>query len=245
MKKLFMLAFSVVIGATGLSAQYFSTTQGTQLFYKSVVTGEEGEKSLKSTMISVETDANGVINARAEDVQTDSANPLLDVKTYRNYSYNPETDVTKIVFMTAEDFKDFVVSMISKGAAAAGQPLSEMDLADFTKSLTSKGSLEFDIDPKAAPDTKLPKSTLRLNAGMMSMRANLWEGKFLGTETVTVPAGTYDCIKISYSMVMSSPEGNEKRNITDWYAKGIGLVKSIETDKKGNVNSEDVLTEIK
>lgn len=245
MKKLFTLAFAVVIGVTGVSAQYFSTTQGAQLTYKGTVKGEESEKAIKSTMISVETDADGVITAREEDIQSDPSNPLLEVKTYRNYSYNPTTDITKMVLMTADDFKDLVITMLRQGAEAAGQPISEMDLADLAKSITTKGSLEFDVDPKAAPDTKLAKSTLRLNAGMMTMRANLWDGKILGTETLTVPAGTYDCIKISYSMVISGPNGNEKRNITDWYAKGVGLVKSIETDKKGNINSEDVLVSIK
>ena len=69
----------------------------------------------------------------------------------------------------------------------------------------------------------------------MTMSMNFWEGKNLGTESVTTEAGTFDCVKISYVQRTSSPGGNEKRNVTEWYAKGIGLVRSIDTDKKGNI----------
>ncbi|MDE6702578.1 MAG: DUF3108 domain-containing protein [Muribaculaceae bacterium] len=247
MKKVLLIALVAMIGVTASNAQYFSTVQGQQLNYKTNLLDnkDEAERATKSTMISVETAADGVITAREQDVQTDSSNPLLEVTTYRGYVYDPATDITKVIVMSAADFKEFVVSMISQGAAAAGQPVSEMALAELSNSLSSKGSLEFDLDPKAAPDTKLPKSNLRLSAGMDTMRANLWDGKFLGSETVTVPAGTFDCLKVSYTMVINGGEGVDKRFITDWYAKGVGLVKSVETDKKGNPTSEDVLISIK
>lgn len=247
MKKLFALAVAAFIGVTGISAQYFSTTQGQELNYKSInhEGKEDSEATIKSTMISVETATDGVITAREKDVQTDPANPLLEVTTYRGYVYNPETDITKVLVMSADDFKNFVLDMIRQGAAAAGQSISDMDFAELSKGITCKGSLEFDLDPQAAPETKLPKSNLRLSAGMNTMRANLWDGKFIGEETVTVPAGTYDCLKVSYTMVINGGEGAEKRFITEWYAKGVGLVKSAETDKKGNVKSEDVLVSIK
>lgn len=246
MKKLLSLAFAAMIGLTAAHAQYFSTTQGQVLNYKStdLKEAEEASRSIKSTMISVETAADGVITAREQDVQSDPSNPLLEVTTYRGYVYDPATDVTKVIVMSAADFKDFIVSMIRQGAEAAGQPVSEMDIAELSKSLNSKGSLEFDLDPKAAPETKLAKTNLRLSAGMMTMRANLWDGKFLGSESVTVPAGTFDCLKVSYTMVINGGEGTEKRFIIDWYAKGVGLVKSVETDKKGNPTSEDVLVSI-
>lgn len=245
MKKLFFVAFATVLGFMSASAQYFNTTKGAELIYRSVNLEDKAEKALKATIIDVTTAADGVITAREEDLQSDPANPLIEIKTFRSYSYNPATGVTKVVVMTADDFKDFVMSMIRQGMQAAGQHMSEMEFADLANNISAKGSLEYEIDPKAAPDTKLPKSTLRLNAGMMTMNANLWNGKIVGQESVTVPAGTYDCIKVSYSMVMSGPNGNNKQNITDWFAPGVGIVKSVETDKKGNVISEDVLLGIK
>ena len=236
---------ALMMACAAASAQFFSTTEGQELIYKSADLAEKTETAVKSTVLTVSTGEDGVISSRVEDLMSDPSNPLLEVKNYRNYSYNPETDITKVVVMSAEDFKDFVMSMIRQSADAAGQHLSEMDLNDLKKNISSKGNLEFEIDPKMAVDTKLPKSTLRLSAGAMTMRANLWEGKMLGTETVTGPAGTFDCVKLSYTLVITGPNGNDKRNITEWYAKGVGLVKTVDSDKKGNPVSEDVLLSIK
>jgi hypothetical protein len=58
----------------------------------------------------------------------------------------------------------------------------------------------------------------------------------IGTESVTVPAGTFDAIKIQASSTVEIlvPFGNEQvpmkysgTSIT-WYAPGVGFVKSIE-----------------
>lgn len=245
MKKILLSSLALVIACAAATAQYFSTTQGQVMIYKETDVKEETESAIKSTVISVDKADNGVITARIEDLQSDPSSPMMEVKTYRTFSYDSATGETKAIVMSAEDFKDFFLSMIRQSAEAAGQHLSEMEYNDLEKAISSKGSLEFVIDPKMAAGTKLPKTSLRLNAGMVSMRANLWDGKMLGIERVTVPAGTYDCVKISYSIVMTTPNGNDKHNVIEWYAKDLGLVKSAETDKKGNIISEQVLLSAK
>lgn len=245
MKRILLSTLTLVIACAAATAQYFSTTQGQVMIYKETDAKEGTENALKSTVVSVDKVDNGVITARVEDLQSDPGNPLIEIKTYRSYTYDPATDITKAIVMSDDDFKAFVMSMIRQSADAAGQHMSEMEYSDLEKNISSKGSLEFEIDPGMEAGTKLPKSSLRLSAGMVTMRANLWDGKMLGIESVTVPAGTYDCVKISYAMVMSTPNGNDKRNIIEWYAKDLGLVKSAETDKKGNVTSETVLLSVK
>lgn len=162
-----------------------------------------------------------------------------------NYLYDAKTDVTTVVEMSAEDFRHMIINMIKESAQANGQYLSAMELDDLEKVMSTKGRLEIVIDPKAEVGSKIPNSTLRLNAGQMAMTMNIWEGKFLGTESVTTEAGTFDCVKISYVMRQSTPAGNEKDNVTAWYSKGIGLVKEVKTDKKGNVTAERSLFVIK
>ena len=244
MKKYLLTVVALVMVCMASSAQYFSTTVGQVLTYNSTKDGKI-EKTAKATVLSVETNSDGVIAMQEEDVVSDAANPLMEVKVHRSYTYNPGTGVTKVVMMTAEDMKATVLSMISRAAQEAGQYMSESDLTEIANAISGKGALEFEVDPKMAPDTKLPKSSFRLNAGMMTITGNLWDVKMLGTETVTVPAGTYeDCVKISYTMVVNSPEGNTKHIDVDWYAKGVGLVKSVEYDKKGNVKSVDALISI-
>ena len=244
MKKYLLTVVALVMACMASTAQYFSTTVGQVLSYNSTKDGKI-EKTAKSTVLSVETNSDGVITMQEEDAVSDAANPLMEVKMHRTYTYNPTTGVTNVVIMTAEDMKAVMIDGIRHAAQEAGQYMSESDLTEIANAITAKGALGYDIDPKMAPDTKLPKSNFRLNAGMVSVTGNLWDVKMLGTETVTVPAGTYeDCVKISYTMVMNSPEGNSKHIDVDWYAKGVGLVKSAEYDKKGNITSVDELISI-
>ena len=66
--------------------------------------------------------------------------------------------------------------------------------------------------------------------------------KVVAQESVTVPAGTFDCLKITYdleSKAMIKITGSA----TQWMAVGPGLVKSESYDKKGNLISSQLLNE--
>lgn len=245
MKAILISALALMMSVANLSAQYFSTTKGQEFIYKSEDLNEKTEQAKKATVMSVETAGDGVISAVYEEVTADPTNPLVEIKNNRLYTYTPSTETTKITVMTGEDLKAILMNALRLSAEAAGQHMSEMEFNELENAINAKGELEFEISPNMANDTKLAKSTIRLNAGMMTMRANLWEAKFLGSESVTVPTGTYDCLKVSYQLVLNTPNGNQKQYVTDWYAKGIGLVKSVETDKKGVVQTQDSLLSIK
>ncbi|MDE6369668.1 MAG: DUF3108 domain-containing protein [Muribaculaceae bacterium] len=247
MKKLLIVSLMAAFGVMAASAQYCCTEKGKVFLYKMTDLSEKtpSENVLKTTILEVQTAADGNIDVRVEDAMALPDSPLSEIKTNMNYLYDAKTDVTTVVMMNAEDFRSMIVNTIKESAQANGQYMSAMELADLEKMMSTKGSLELVINPNAEVGSKIPNSTLRLNAGQMTMTMNVWEGKFLGSESVTTDAGTFDCVKISYVKRQSTPEGNEKANVTAWYAKGIGLVKEIETDKKGNVKAEQSLYVIK
>ncbi|WP_053991127.1 hypothetical protein [Mangrovimonas sp. TPBH4] len=65
--------------------------------------------------------------------------------------------------------------------------------------------------------------------------------KVLGTETITTPAGTFNCIVIEYettAKVMITKHTKSKL----WLAEGVGLVKEEEYNKNGKLLSSQVLT---
>lgn len=247
MKKLSILALAAMIFAANASAQYFSTSEGQSRIYKTVsAKGKETvESSLTSVTVMVTTAADGIVSARVENHQSVPDNPLAEITTYSSYSFNPATDITDVTLMSGDDFKNMIVNVIKEAAIAAGQHISEMEMADLEQVMNAKGEIAFAIDPKAAAGTKIKDSTLRLVAGQMTMSMNLWQASFGGIESVTTDAGTYDCAKVNYTLRTSSPDGNQKQVITEWYAKGVGMVKSVETDKKGNVIAEETLIAIK
>ncbi|MBK8556729.1 MAG: hypothetical protein IPL65_13595 [Lewinellaceae bacterium] len=76
---------------------------------------------------------------------------------------------------------------------------------------------------------------------VMQMRFLMTNRKVDGKETVTTAAGTFDCIKMSYDMEFKMLMSRSYRN-TQWYAKGVGMIKSETYDKKGRLDSRMELT---
>jgi len=51
----------------------------------------------------------------------------------------------------------------------------------------------------------------------------IWRSKIEGFESKTVPAGTYNCVKVRL-LVRDSKLGTKFADVTMWYGKGVGLV---------------------
>jgi hypothetical protein len=80
---------------------------------------------------------------------------------------------------------------------------------------------------------------------LFTMTINITERKVEGFETIKTPAGEFECVALSY--VTQSKLGFVKTKIMakDYFAKGVGLVKSESFNKKGKKQSTSVLTKWK
>lgn len=63
-------------------------------------------------------------------------------------------------------------------------------------------------------------------------------------ESVTVPAGTFDCWVLEYATDSKMAIVKSQSRTETWLAKGVGEVKSVTYDKKGKVLSTVVLTAV-
>ncbi len=78
---------------------------------------------------------------------------------------------------------------------------------------------------------------------LMTLNTLITNRKVDGFESVTTPAGTFECVKISYDMeVKVMFKVNMK--CTQWYAKNVGAVKTETYDKKGKLESSSMITKI-
>ena len=66
----------------------------------------------------------------------------------------------------------------------------------------------------------------------------------MGEEKVSTTAGKFDCIKISYLKRTKIVLKTETVRVTEWYAKGVGLVKSEAYDTKGKLDCKTLLVKI-
>jgi len=247
MKKIVTLAIALLVACAGASAQLCSTKEGQKITYKQIEGKEKEKKELAatSTVVKVETAADGVVSVRMEDKTSDPSNPLHENTMYSGYRFNPSDTTTTNVIMAADDFKEFIISMMVQGAEAQGHFVSESELAEVNKMIKVSGEMALPLKPNAVAGQTFPNSTLRCNMGPQSMKLLLCKGKYQGREEIETPAGKFNCVKVEYQ-VRSTGMGPDTPDqyVTAWYAEGIGMVRQIDADKKGNVRSEQIITAI-
>ena len=99
------------------------------------------------------------------------------------------------------------------------------------------------------PATLEPGDTLQSVAaytkvGPLTYNVKVNERKVLRRETVSVPAGTFDCIVVSENRAETGPGHNRHVTNITWYSKGIGYVRH-DTYINGRLDTSEVLQSIK
>ena len=134
--------------------------------------------------------------------------------------------------------------MIKTEAEGAGQMITAEQMAEIEKGITVKGELQMTLSPNMPAGTKLKNNTMRMRMGPMNFVFNLWDIKIAGKETITVPAGTFECLKVTYVQKVNMGGNVVKMDNTDWYAEGIGIVRGENSDKKNGTSTTVVLKSI-
>ncbi len=134
----------------------------------------------------------------------------------------------------------------------------KVDMAKFLdpNSMTAYEGMEFDI---VADDISIPKNAVAgdvLNDGTVTVTVNtgtpvkvtlavtVSNRVVAGKETVTTPAGSFDCIKITYDVLSQIGFIKIKSGAAEYYNKKNGIIRSESYNKKGKLMSYSVLEEI-
>ncbi len=126
--------------------------------------------------------------------------------------------------------------------------LDPRTMESFSNMEMEINSEELQIPNTLRPGQTLPdgKLTAKVKSGglsLMSLSIQVKNRQVGERETITTPAGTFDCIRISDETEVKSIAKVTTRSTT-WYAKGVGTVKTENYDKKGNMESYTLLTKI-
>jgi hypothetical protein len=109
------------------------------------------------------------------------------------------------------------------------------------------GNLEMPASMKAGDALKNGDMKISFASGgmsIMNMTFNVSNRKVEAVESITTPAGTYECYKISYD-VATKMMVNVKTKGIEWYSKGVGLVKSESYSTDGKLLGSMVLSAVK
>ncbi len=91
--------------------------------------------------------------------------------------------------------------------------------------------------PNAQMDMKMTMAGMNMNISV-----KITNRKVVGTESVTTSAGTYSCYAITYNLISTTMGVNYTGTGKQWISEGVGLVKQVDYDDSGNINSSSKLT---
>lgn len=104
-----------------------------------------------------------------------------------------------------------------------------------------------DLPNNLSVGQNLPDSEMNVKISLsginMNMNTTITDRKVVDKETITTPAGTFECYVITQSMQMKSMASNQKSSSKSWIAEGVGVVKTEDYNKKGKLRSTSLLTE--
>lgn len=232
MKKM-LLAIVAMLACHTMQAQYFCTTQGTELHY---VNYDEAGQSLSNETVTV---YNVVKNASGESAQYLAkivTNKTKNNTSYTLYNWNYDGNVT-----TCQE--DLMYGPYIKSDSDPAKYDSKARQA-MAEELKLKGDNSFTIKKHASAGESIPDRTYSLIFNMLKNEINISGAAYMGEEKVSTTAGKFDCIKISYLKRTKIVLKTETVRVTEWYAEGIGLVKSESYNTKGEPDGKTILVKI-
>lgn len=232
MKKM-LLAIVALLACHTMQAQYFCTTQGTELHY---VNYDEAGQSLSNETVTV---YNVVKNASGESAQYLAkivTNKTKNNTSYTLYNWNYDGNVT-----TCQE--DLMYGPYIKSDPDPAKYDSKARQA-MAEELKLKGDNSFTIKKHASAGESIPDRTYSLISNMLKNEINISGAAYMGEEKVSTTAGKFDCIKISYLKRTKIVLKTETVRVTEWYAEGIGLVKSESYNTKGEPDGKTILVKI-
>ena len=196
-----LLAIVALLACHTMQAQYFCTTQGTELHY---VNYDEAGQSLSNETVTV---YNVVKNASGESAQYLAK--IVTNKTKNNTSYtliiwNYDGNVT-----TCQE--DLMYGPYIKSDSDPAKYDSKARQA-MAEELKLKGDNSFTIKKHASAGESIPDRTYSLIFNMLKNEINISGAAYMGEEKVSTTAGKFDCIKISY--LKRTKDRSEDRNRT-------------------------------
>lgn len=226
MKGLFLVMALILVGTVAYCEEiFFPSKVGTVLTYKIFDKKEKESSTVKYTILELKTNGDNM------DITylCESTSPKNETIFKEEITIHKKGD--KIYF----DMSNF----INKAAFQQGGDIK----ADIK---ITGNNMEVPNNPK--PGDLLPDANMEMamNLGIINMKmsAQVVNRKVVALEDVTVKGGTFKCYKFSSDVNSSAMGIKTKSSNIDWYAKGIGVVRSETYDKNGKLQSHTELVEV-
>lgn len=206
---------------TTVVAEVRQTPEGMQVTTMNTVYNADGKAV--SAQIASDMEGGESIDQKTADMLNEQIEKFSTLQTL-------VTDTEVIIPMTA--LKDLMEDMTMEG---------------YKLNINMDDNATYPVSPKAGqtmPPVELSLSITVDSKEMEIMSVIIRDRHIVGKETISVPAGTFECWKVSETTDMKTVMGTMTMLSETWYADGIGEVKSVELNKKGKIESSSELLSV-
>jgi len=155
-----------------------------------------------------------------------------------------------------DDYEDYTFESEFNVRCENGTVIVDMGKMLDPNMMTAYENMEFEVNaddlsiPKnAKPGDQLNDGTITVNVDTgtpvtVSISVTLSNRKVESREQVTTPAGTFDCLKITYDMESKVGFVKIKSSAAEYYSSTNGVIKSETFNKKGKLTGYSIIEEI-
>ncbi len=183
----------------------------------------------------------------------DKKDKLTSIVKYevKNVSDNSAVLANEVLDEKGESILNSEVKLICSddGISIDFQSLISSEILEKYKEMNMEIDMtgsNIEIPNNLSPGQNLPDAELIMTMSMsginMKIEVNMTHRKVVKKETITTDAGTFKCVLLTNDIEMKVLGKNSIMSSKKWLAEGVGLVKSEEYDKKGNLMSKSILT---
>ncbi len=221
-----IIAFAVLLLTAGtMTAQncvfYFPSEVGTRVGYNYY--SKPGKLEGSSTLL-------------VTDRSTENGNLKLDIKA-TVFDTHEDTTIT-FDYAVWCDGDNFYIDMRSF--------LGSMNITELGEFKITSADMVLPAGMSPGQQLKDASFTLEMTSPIpVTMTSNITNRKVDAIEQVTTPAGTFECVKVSYDTFSKVAFIKTEGRTVEWYTPNIGIVRSEYYDKKGRVTSIHELSYVK
>ncbi|MFN8257878.1 MAG: hypothetical protein U0W24_19430 [Bacteroidales bacterium] len=230
MKKLMISAFLLIFALffkSNLKAQgcdfYFPVDKGTKIEMT------DYDKKGKVTGVGTSTITDFIKTGNAQEVKVSVEYKASDNETPFKSDYSVKCENGEF-YVNMNNFLD-------KNALAGYQ---NMDIKVDAEQMTIPSNLQVG---QALGNGRVTAKISNSGINLMTMNTLITNRKVAAFESITTPAGTFDCVKITYD-IESKVMFKVNMSCAQWYSKDVGVVKTETYDKKGKLETSQLLTKI-
>lgn len=219
-----LMAFTSSTQSTGGCEGYYMIEKGVTLEYKDYNAKNKFEGSQLTTITEL-AEVEGILNATIHSVTKDDKDKVTSEGDYGFTCKDGEITIDMKSMMDQEAMKGFEDMEVTIDQSNLVYP------AKFTEGQT-------------LPDGSMTMKISSSGMVIMTMVINVVERKVEKFESVTTPAGTFECVKLSQVTKTEMMGMKTSVKSVDWFTMGIGSVRHESFDKDGVLASYRVLTQI-